>query len=139
MYELVNQLLGYIRGIWRYRWWILGVAWTVSIIGWIQVSNLPDQFKASARVYVDTTTLLQPLLRGLAVEGNDQHQLLLMTNTLMSRPNLEKVMRMADLDLKAKTEADTEELINELKENFSLQSAGRVNLYTIAYQDARPE
>ncbi|MCB1869991.1 MAG: chain length-determining protein [Gammaproteobacteria bacterium] len=139
MYELVNQLLGYIRGIWRYRWWILGVAWTVSIIGWIQVSKLPDQFKASARVYVDTTTLLKPLLRGLAVEGNDQHQLLLMTNTLMSRPNLEKVMRMADLDLKAKTESDTEELINELQENFSLQSAGGVNLYTIAYQDAKPE
>lgn len=139
MYELVNQLLSYIRGIWRYRWWILGAAWLVSIVGWIQVSKLPDQFKASARVYVDTTTLLQPLLRGLAVEGNDQHQLLLMTNTLMSRPNLEKVMRMADLDLKAKTEADTEDLINELKENFSLQSAGKVNLYTIAYQDARPE
>ena len=138
MHEIITQILGYLRGIWRYRWWILGVAWVVSILGWIQVANLPDKFQASARVFVDTETMLKPLLRGLAISGNDQRQLLLMTNTLMSRPNLEKIMRMSDLDLQAKTEADTERLVNQLKANFTL-SGGASNLYTIAYQDEKPE
>ena len=138
MHEIITQILGYLRGIWRYRWWILGVAWIVSILGWIQVANLPDKFQASARVFVDTETMLKPLLRGLAISGNDQRQLLLMTNTLMSRPNLEKIMRMSDLDLQAKTEADTERLVNQLKANFTL-SGGASNLYTIAYQDEKPE
>ncbi len=139
MHEIITQILGYLRGIWRYRWWILGAAWLVSIIGWFQIANLPDRYKASARVYVDTQTLLKPMLRGLAVQGNDQRRLTLMTKTLMSRPNMEKVMRMADMDLQAKTEADTERLVNQLKGNFSLGSAGRVNLYTIGYQDEKPE
>jgi len=139
MYDLIVQLLGYLRGIWRFRWWILGVAWLVSIVGWVVVAKMPDQYQATARVYVDTQSMLKPLLRGLAVAGSERQRLLLMSKTLLSRPNLEKVMRMADLDLQARTPEEKEAIIQKLKNNIRLQSTRDINLYTISYQDSNPE
>ena len=66
MQELVQQILGYLRGMWQRRWLGLGVAWVVVIIGGIGVFRLPDQYEAAARVYVDTQSLLRPLLAGMA-------------------------------------------------------------------------
>ena len=89
MHDLIVLLLRYARGAWRYRWWMLGVAWTVSLVGWTIVARLPDQFQASARVYVDTSSVLQPYLRGLAMNtDNTAQKISLMTRTLLSRPNL---------------------------------------------------
>ncbi len=138
MHDLIVQLLGYLRGIWRFRWWVLGVAWLVCAIGWAVVAKLPDRYEASARVYVDTQTLLKPLLRGLAIQGNEQRRLLLMSKTLLSRPNLEKVMRMTDLDLQAKTPEQTEAILESLRENIKLEATDRINLYTIKYENEDP-
>ena len=97
---------------------------------------IPDRYQASARVYVDTQTLLKPLLSGLAAEPNVEQQIKLMTRQLVSRPTLEKVARMTDLDVKAKTPEQTEKMLNELAAKISIADAGRENLYTISYQDA---
>ncbi len=121
MHEVVVLLLRYARGTWRFRWWMLGIAWAVSIVGWSVVAKLPDQFEASARVFVDTSSVLRPLLQGLAINtGDTQQQIFLMTRTLLSRPNLEKVMRMTDLDLQATTDTEKEEIVDGLKKKITL-------------------
>jgi polysaccharide chain length determinant protein (PEP-CTERM system associated) len=97
--------------------------------------TIPDRYEASARVYVDTQTLLKPLLQGLAVEPNVEQQIKLMTRQLMSRPTLEKVARMTDLDVKAKTPEQTEEMLDSLASRISIADAGRENLYTISFRD----
>jgi len=139
MHDLIVQILGYLRGIWRFRWWILGIAWITAVVGWVMIAKMPDQYQASAKVYVDTQSVLKPLLRGLAVSGSERQRLLLMTRTLMSRPNLEKLMRMSDLDLRARSPGETEAIIDELKENIELQSTRDINLYTISIEDSDPD
>jgi len=139
MHEAVAQVMSYVKGVWRRRWYIIVVAWIVSVAGWITVYAMPDSFQASARVYVDTQSLLKPLLAGLTVAPNADQQVSMMTRTLINRPNLEKIARMTDLDLKAKTPAQMEDLINGLSSQITLGSAGRDNLYTIAYQHQNPE
>lgn len=140
MHDVIVQLMRYARGIWRYRWWMLGIAWVVCLVGWIIVARLPDQYRASARVYVDTQSVLRPFLRGLAIEtGNTERKVLLMTRTLLSQPNLEKVLRMTDLDLKVQNEQQKEELLNKLRKGITLAGTRRENLYTITYQDDSPE
>ncbi len=138
MHDLIIKLLGYLRGIWRFRWWILGVAWVVSIIGWTVVAKMPDQYEASARVYVDTQSVLKPLLKGLTIASSERQRLLLMTNTFLSRPNLEKLMRMTDLDLRARTAEEKEAIIDRLKESIRLESTRDINLYTISFEDSDP-
>lgn len=140
MYEVVQLLMRYVRGIWQYRWWMLGVAWTIALVGWMIVARMPDEFQASARVYVDTSSVLQPYLQGLAIRNSDtQRKIFLMTRTLLSRPNLEKVMRITDLDLQVKTPEDKEKLIDGLRDNIKFEGTSRENLYTIQYVDASPD
>ena len=136
MDQVLQQILGYAKAAWQRRWWGVAVAWLVCIVGWTWVMMIPDRYEASARVYVDTQTLLKPLLTGLAAQPNIEQQIKLMTRQLVSRPTLEKVTRMTDLDVKAKTPEQTEEMLNDLASRISIADAGRENLYTISYQDA---
>lgn len=133
---LLQQILGYAKAAWQRRWWGVAVAWLVCVVGWTWVMMIPDRYQASARVYVDTQTLLRPLLSGLAAEPNVEQQIKLMTRQLVSRPTLEKVARMTDLDVKAKTPEQTEAMLNGLASKISIADTGRENLYTISYQDA---
>ena len=135
MDQVLQQILAYAKAAWRRRWWGVVVAWLVCIVGWTWVMVLPDRYQASARVYVDTQTLLKPLLAGLAAEPNVQQQINMMTRQLVSRPTLEKVARMTDLDVKAKTPEQTEAMLNGLASRIAIADAGRENLYTISYQD----
>ena len=135
MDQVLQQILGYAKATWHRRWWGVVVAWLVCIVGWTWVMMIPDRYQASARVYVDTQTLLRPLLTGLAVQPNVEQQINMMTRQLVSRPTLEKVARMTDLDVRAKTPQQTEAMLDGLAGKISIADAGRENLYTISYQD----
>ncbi len=139
MNEAVELLLGYARAVWRKRWVVLGTAWLVALVGWVYVYFLENRYQAQARVYVDTQSLLRPLMSGLAVQPNTGQQIAMVTRTMASRPNLEKVARMTDLDLRAKTPKQQEILYNDLAKAISLAGSDRENLYTIKYQNNNPD
>ena len=139
MHEMVDQILDYIRAAWAYRWYAAGVAWVVAIGGWVFVHMMPDRYEATARVYVDTQSVLRPLLAGLTIQPNIDQMITMMSRTLISRPNLEKVIRMADLDIKLKTTEDREAMISRLAKDLQIRAAGRENLYTIAYAERNPQ
>ncbi|MCB1843584.1 MAG: hypothetical protein KDI09_11525, partial [Halioglobus sp.] len=136
MQEILAQLFSYVWGVWRHRWLALGVAWVVAIAGWVWVWQLPEAYVASARVYVDTNSVLRPLLQGLAVQPNVESRIGLLSRTLLSRPNLEKLMRMTDLDLQVTTAREKDALLNDLQKSISLwASAKDPSLYSISVQD----
>ncbi len=140
MNELIDVMLGYLRGIWRNRWYALACAWLVCVIGWVGVFTLPDQYQASARVYVDAQTVLRPVLQGLTVDLNPNAQVELITRTLFSRPNLEKIAQMIGLDAQATDSEAMEQLLGRLQEKIDFTSIGREkDLYSINYQDRDPE
>src|SRR3989442_2818 len=100
MEELFAHLSAIAKGMWRFRWPSVVVAWLVGVIGTIIGFQIPDQYEATARIYVDTQSILKPLMSGLAVQPNVEQQVVMLSRTLISRPNVEKLVRMADLDLK---------------------------------------
>ncbi len=125
--------------MWKFRWQGLIAAWVVAIAGVVIVWRVPDQYEASARVYVDTDSILKPLMSGLAVQPNVDQQISMLSRTLISRPNLEKLVRMADLDLKDQSKGDQEALIERLQQRIEIRTAGGVNLYAMAYRDSEPD
>lgn len=138
MKDALSQLMWYIPALWRRRWQILGVAWLVCAAGWAAVAFIPDQYKVSSKVHIDTESLLRPLLRGLAVDVDPMQQVDMMQRTLASRSNLERVARMTDLDLNARSDEDMAKLIAGLQKNISLQ-ADKNNIFTISYEDRNPQ
>jgi polysaccharide chain length determinant protein (PEP-CTERM system associated) len=139
MDELLRQVGAILRAMWRHRWIGLGVAWLAGAIGAVSVMTVPNKYEATARIYVDTQSILQPLMAGLTVQPNIEQQVTMLSRTLISRPNIEKLVRMADLDLKTNSKADQDDLIDGLMKGLEIKSAGRDNLYTLAYRDPDPE
>lgn len=141
--ELINLVLDELRGAWRFRWWALGVAWLVCLIGWPVVLSIPNTYQATARVYVDTRSILRPLLEGLAIDPDVASGLELVRTALLSRPQIEQVARETDLDLRARTPAQREQLIRSLQERITID-AGDLRarttrgdgLYVISFQDS---
>src|SRR5213595_2677996 len=136
MDELLRQLHVVLTAMWRHRWIGLITAWVVGIAGVLVVMGMPDKYEASARIYVDTQSVLQPLMSGLAVQPNVEQQVAMLSRTLLSRPNIEKLVRMADLDLKSESKAQQEALIARLMTSLEIKTVGRDNLYTLSFRDA---
>ena len=139
MDEIIKQLLGYARGMWKFRWPGLLVAWVVALLGVVLVFRIPDQYEASARIYVDTQSILKPLMSGLTVQPNIEQQVAMLSRTLLSRPNMEKLVRMADLDLKVTDQSGRDELITRLGKDIEIRNTGRDNLYTLALRDSNQD
>ena len=121
--------------MWHRRWIGLAAAWLIAIIGVVVVLKIPQRYEASARVFVDTESLLRPLLAGLAIQPNLDQQVSLISRTLVSRPNIEKLLRLADLDLNVHTQAERDDLIDSIIKRIKLEIANRSNLYVISYAD----
>ena len=62
MDELISQITIVARGMWNYRRLGVTVSWLVGAIGMVVVFTMPDRYQASARVYVDTQSILRPLM-----------------------------------------------------------------------------
>jgi polysaccharide chain length determinant protein (PEP-CTERM system associated) len=139
MDELIGQLSAIAKGMWKHRWLGMMVAWAVAIIGAAVLFRIPDRYEATARIYVDTQSILKPLMSGLAVQPNVEQQVVMLSRTLISRPNVEKVIRMADLDLNSDSKASKEALIERLTKTLEIKSTARDNLYSLSFRDADPE
>jgi polysaccharide chain length determinant protein (PEP-CTERM system associated) len=139
MQEIVQQLLATARGMWTFRWPGLIIAWVVAALGVVVAWKIPDQYEASARIYVDTDSILKPLMSGLAVQPNVDQQIGMLSRTLVSRPNIEKMIRMADLDLKNRSPNEQEALIERLMKTIEIRTAGGVNLYSMVYRDTEQD
>jgi len=139
MHELADQLLSHLKATWHYRWLALALAWIIALGGWVAVYQMPDRYEASARVWVDTQSVIKPLLAGLTAQPNVTQVVGMISRTLISRPNLEKVIGMAGMDIGLKTREDLEQQITRLTRELSFQSAGGENFFTIAYIDKNPQ
>jgi polysaccharide chain length determinant protein (PEP-CTERM system associated) len=135
MHELLAQAVAFLRGMWRFRWIGVGVAWVVAIAVTVVIFRIPDQYQASARIYVDTQTILKPLMSGLAIQPNVTQQLNMLTRTLLTRPTMEKLVRMADLDLGMTTKTQQDQLIDDLMKAVQINRARGDNLFNLTYNN----
>ena len=128
-----------VRGhaLWRRRWIALGTAWALMLLGSTVVVLLPDQYEAAARVYVDTDSLMGPLLKGIAVQDDLTQQLAVMQSTLLARPNLLKVARSVDPNLDAQNEVQLESIFDRIKGRTTVDVTGS-KLFRIAHVDTDP-
>ena len=70
--EIIARILDHVRGMWRYRWHLIIVAWLIAVPGWVMVYKMPNVYEASAKVSVDTNSLLPASDKG--PHGQRKHQ-----------------------------------------------------------------
>ena len=140
MNEQLTLIYGYLHGMWRFRWSALVITWIVAIIGCIFVFTLPNKYDVTATVYVDTSSVMKPLLKGLAPDMDTSDELAVMNRVLLSRENLLAVMRETDMHLEVRNNEEKEEMVEELKRAIQLRGGSggrgwnnRKNIYELSY------
>ena len=137
--QTIQLVLDYVRGIWVKKRYLIICSWLICPLGFIYIANMPDVYESEAQVFVDTRSMLQNTLVGMAMFTDPEQEVRVMANTLKSRTNLEKIAREADLDIQVTTDEDYEKLIESLGTNINMSSTDRTNIYTISYTSEKPD
>lgn len=139
MQELLEQARDILREMWRWRWVGVAVAWCVAIIGVVVISRMTDRYEATARVAVDTESVLKPLLSGLAIEPNVDQMVAILARTLISRPTLEKVATHPEIGFAPQSPREVDALIGRLARDVRLNRSFRDSVFEVTYRDVEPE
>ena len=111
----------------------------VALVSAVAITARPDRYEARARVYVDTETVLKPLMAGLTFQPDVDQQVRMLARTLITRPNVERLVAMPELQLADKA-GDPDQLVTQLMEQIKLESAAAGgNIYDISYRGTSPE
>ncbi len=96
--DLPRPLIRYGVGLWRRRWTIVVIAWASALLGWFALWLVPDKFASSAVVYVQTETVLDPVMNGVTARPNYEKRVEVMKLQLLTRPNVEEIIYRSGLD-----------------------------------------
>lgn len=140
MNEQIQLIKSYVRTMWIYRWWALVISSVMCVAGWGYVAYLPSTYEVNAKIFIDTRSMLTPLLQGLTVNNNMiTNTASLMQRTLLTRPNLEEVARRADLDLTTESSRDFARLVTDLGREIKVSGTPKDNIYGLRYENQDPK
>src|SRR6266700_3094822 len=145
MESLIQQGLGIFRDVFRYRWVAFAIAWGVCLVAWPVVLSIPPKYEARARVFVDPSTALKPVIQGLAIEQDLNAELNLVRQSLLSRPNLQKIVAEAQLAPQPLSPAIEARLLDDLSQRIDIEALAQPvagdnpvpsKVYTISFDDS---
>ncbi len=135
MKPLLTKLVALLAGSWRYRWQGLALAWVICLTGWFVVWSMPDRYAVQAKIYINTDTVLGPLMRGLTVPSDQEQQVAIMLKSMTTRPNLEQIIHLVKPGAAKMSSAEMEKAVAELNANIQMSAQGVKNLFSIGYID----
>lgn len=136
--DIPGPVLRHVVGLWRRRWYAVTAAWAVAIICWAGVYMMPDRYESRAQVYVNTDSILDPIMKNLAPRPDPGKRVGIMRLRLLARPNVEQTIYDSGLDARAQTPAAMERLVAELTANIHVDSP-RDGFFIISYKSTDPQ
>lgn len=138
MDEILRQVIISLRGMWRYRRLGLTIAWVVGALGIAAIMLIPDKYEASARMFVNAESILKPLMAGMAVAPDINQRIELLSRVLVSRPNVERLVRNSTPKGDQVSQEDLDKQVDELIKLLKIKGGGRDQAYTITLRDPDP-
>jgi polysaccharide chain length determinant protein (PEP-CTERM system associated) len=135
----LEDLRDHLRGLWRFRWAALAVAWCVAPILWVVIFMIPNTYESYAKVFIDTRTALSEATKGLSIGSPMDSEIERVRDALLGGPELRKVADETGLMAGALSGAQQQAVIAQLRENIditgNLQPQSTMALFTITYRD----
>ncbi len=139
MIQQFELLRDYLDALGRFPWHALAVTATLCVAGWTAVLFIPNQYSATGQLFLQSESVMGPLLKGLAAESDLAGEMAaLMRRTLTSRSNLERVINGTDLALRLDERNHLESLMRELGSKVHVEGDRNTRIYTISYADTNP-
>lgn len=141
--DLPRPIIRYGVGLWRRRWTVTTVTWTAALLGWFALWLIPDKYESRAQVYVQTETVLDPVMTGVTARPNYEKRVEVMRLQLLTRPNVEEIIYRSGLDKDVKAvdprekRAQLERLIDWVASEISITSPQEM-YFVIDYKNSDP-
>jgi polysaccharide chain length determinant protein (PEP-CTERM system associated) len=106
---------------------------------------LPKVYEASSTVFIERSSLINPLMQGVGVAGSMEERLRTLRYGIMSRTIIERVVKKLDLDAKVRNPAQYEGVIEDIRKSLNLTTVGDsggsrgIDLFKISYRGGNPE
>src|SRR5574341_644818 len=102
---------------------------------------MPKKYEASSTVFVEKSSVMNPLIQGAGVAGNIEERLRNLRNRMTSKNIIDRVIKKLDLDVKAKSVDQYENFIADVQKNLDVRVKGgsSTDLFTIAYAGKDPK
>jgi polysaccharide chain length determinant protein (PEP-CTERM system associated) len=140
MYEKLNELIFRVKGALKYKRLAIVLSWVICLSGWSLLLALPNKYKSEAQVHVDTKSMLQPLLKGLAVQQDLRELISIMKQLMFTEQNLQRIAQLAHLDYEGKNPLQQYELIQDLKKDIHIAGMRQQSdLFKIDFESKNPE
>jgi polysaccharide chain length determinant protein (PEP-CTERM system associated) len=141
--DLPPQVIRYGAGLWRRRWTVAIVAALTALFAWFALWLIPDQYASRAQVYVQTETVLDPVMTGVTARPNYERRVEVMRLQLLTRPNVEEIILRSGLDREIKAKdprersAQMERLIEWVAGQITITSPQEL-YFVIDYKNSDP-
>lgn len=141
--DLPQPVLRSLNGLWRRRWLMVAVAWAAALAGWFAVWLIPDKYESRAQVFVQTETILEPVLTGFTARPDYSRRVEVMRLQLLTRPNVEEIILRAGLDktIEAHTpierRAKMQSMVDWVASQIKIESP-REMYFIISYKNSDP-
>lgn len=141
MNDVLAEAKIYLRMLWGHHWLAFICAVIACFIGWAVVAVLPNTYRVNATVQVEGSSLLQTLLKDLAVESDlGKEMATLMRQTMLARPNLELTARESGLAKGTDTSVKSDRLLDRMAAKIDIAaSPDQTGVYTVTYEHSDPQ
>ena len=142
--NLPAPAIRHLNGLWRRRWTIVAAVWAAALLGWFGVWLLPDRYESRAQVYVQTETILQPVMRDVMASPDYADRVDVMRLQLLARPNVEEIIYRSGLDREIEAtnnverRAEMQALVEEVSSKVKIKSP-RDMYFVISYRHGEPD
>lgn len=116
----VAALQDQLRGLWRFKWIALIVAWCTAVVLWVVVFLIPNTYEASAKIFVDTGTTLSQATKGISLEDNVTDQIERVSTALLGTPQLRKVAQDTNLLAGPVTPQQQQAVVDDLRQRINI-------------------
>ncbi len=138
----LSALQDQLRGLWRFKWTALIVAWSVALIAWLVVFLIPNKYEATAEIFVNTGTTLSQATQGISLGDDINAQIQQVSAVLLGDPQLHKVANETNLMAGAISAKQQQEVIDDLRKNIVITAdvnkkdpRSKVTLFDLSYED----
>lgn len=126
-----------VKGAFKYKRLAIALACLLSLAGWVGVYLMSDIYMSKARVHMDSESVLRPLMKNMAVQYDINTMVRVMQQLMFTRPNLEQIITIAELD-KGVDESAFLNLLESLKKDITIKPSVNKDVFDITYSAKSP-
>jgi polysaccharide chain length determinant protein (PEP-CTERM system associated) len=100
---------------------------------------MPKVYEASSTVFVERSSILDPLIRGVGVSGSLEDRLRNLRDSITTRNIIERVVKKLGIDEKIKNSREYETLTDNIRKHLGIKVRGATDLFIISYSGKDPK